>query len=364
MSATTPRPARTYILDIPHYKAGKSSLKARQDTPIIKLSSNENPFGPSAKAIAAMQDAAAMQHRYPDQRAAALRETLGKKYNIPPEQIVCGAGSDELLNLLCEIYAGPGDEVLYTEHGFLIYPIAATRAGATPVKVLEHDKKADIHALLDAVTDNTRLVFIASPNNPTGSYLTRDELEELRAKLPAHILLVLDAAYAEYATQDDYTDGLSMALELPNVVMTRTFSKIYGLGSLRLGWMVAHPDIISLVDRMRAPFNVSGMAQMAGIAALQDTAFEQQTRDHNTVWRDKLAEELSALGFIAYPSAANFLLVEFGSEEAVTKALNHLEESGILVRKVAVYGLPTCLRITIGTEQENLALLTSLSTLR
>ena len=262
MSNPVPRPG---IMDIDPYVGGESSLDGRDK--VIKLSSNESAFGPSPKAAAAYNDAAEELHRYPDGAAQELRETIARIEELDPARIVCGAGSDELIALLVRGYAGPGDEVLHSKHGFLMYPIAARTAGASPIAAPERDLRADVDALLERVTARTRLLFLANPNNPTGSYLAEAELHRLRAGLPERVLLVIDSAYAEYVTEDDYGSGAGLVEAFDNVVMTRTFSKIHGLAALRLGWAYCPPAVAGVLNRLRGPFNVSQAAQAAGVAS-------------------------------------------------------------------------------------------------
>jgi len=347
-------PPRPGIMDINAYVAGDSKLSDVER--IIKLSSNEGAFGPSPKAISAMQDAAVVMHRYPDGGASQLRKAIAKRFGLDAARIVCGAGSDELLSLLAYSYAGPGDEVLYTEHGFLIYPIAAKAAGATPVKTPETDFRTDIDALLNAVTDKTRIVFIANPNNPTGTYLSHAELTMLRAGLPDDVLLVIDAAYAEFVGRNDYTAGVELvdAAEASgqNTVMTRTFSKMFGLGGLRVGWGYFPTEIADVLNRVRGPFNVSTAGQAAAIASLEDLSFQEKCFEHNQTWIGKTEEALHALGIDTTTSVANFVLARFGETSTAQKADGFLRERGIIVRRVDSYGLPDCLRITIGTAEE------------
>jgi len=358
ISTSGPQVAVPQILDISPYKPGTSKTTGNNST--IKLSSNENPFGCSAQTLEAMIGSVLSQHRYPDGGSSALTSAIAARYNLDAQRIVCGAGSDELLALLCQAYAGPGDEVLYTEHGFLMYPISALRVGATPVKAPETNKSIDITKLLGAVTEKTKIVFIANPNNPTGSYIPRKKLLQLRQNLPEHVLLVIDAAYAEYVENSDYTAGADIVDGSNNTVMTRTFSKIHGLGGIRLGWAYCPPEIADILHRIRGPFNVASMAQAAGIAALQSTDFEEQSRQHNTIWLKKMAKGLKSLGLTVYPSVANFILVEFKSEHDANAAYSFLQEQGILVRAMQSYGLPSCLRITIGATEENEAVLEAL----
>lgn len=355
----SPEP-QTGILDIAPYKGGESKIDGAQK--VIKLSSNEGAFGPSPMAVEALQEAARDIHRYPDGHATALRTAIAERYDLNPTCIVLGAGSDEIINMLCQAYAGPGDEVLHTEHGFLMYAISAKAAGAIPVTAPETDLKADVDALLAAVSDRTRLLFIANPNNPTGTYLTGDELADLRKGLRDDVLLVVDAAYAEYVAETDYTDGLELARACDNVVMTRTFSKMYGLGGARLGWCLAPAAVADVLNRVRGPFNVSVPAQAAGLAAFQDKAFTDKCRAHNLTWRKRTADALRQFGLSVPDGAGNFVLVRFPDEVGRTAADAdaHLKSRGIIVRRMDGYGLPDCLRITIGLAEEMEAVINAL----
>jgi histidinol-phosphate aminotransferase len=281
-----------------------------------------------------------------------LREALGRRHGLDPARIVCGAGSDELIALLLRAYAGPGDEVLYTRHGFLVYPIAAKAVGATPVAAPETDLRTDVDALLKAVTPRTRICFVANPNNPTGSYVSGAELNRLRAGLPANVLLVIDAAYAEYVDLPDYESGLAMVQAHDNVVMTRTFSKIFGLAALRLGWAYCPPAVADVLNRIRGPFNVPAPAQAAGVAALADREHVIRAKRHNDYWLPWFAQRMRALGLHPYPSVANFVLVKFPNDPKLNAeaALKFLNDRRILPRRVAAYGLPDCLRVTIADE--------------
>jgi histidinol-phosphate aminotransferase len=347
-----PRPG---ILDIAPYIGGEARIPGIERP--VRLASNENPYGASPSAVAAYHAASAELHRYPDGSAAALRQAIAEAHGLEAERIVCGAGSDELLTLLVRGYAGPGDEVLVSRHGFLVYPIAARSAGATPVEAQEDRLRIDVDALLAAVSERTRLLLIANPSNPTGSYLTPAELERLHAGLPRHVLLVIDAAYAEYVTAADYHAGAELARRHGNVVMTRTFSKIYGLAALRLGWAYAPPAVADVLNRLRGPFNVPGPTQAAGIAALGDAAFVETCRSENARWRAWLAGAVREIGLVPHPSVCNFLLVEFPREPGrdATAALGYLKSRGILVRGMGAYKLPHTLRITIGSEAETRA---------
>jgi histidinol-phosphate aminotransferase len=353
-----PRPG---ILDIAPYVPGTSALPGAGK--VMKLSSNETPLGPSPRAVEAYLAEAAHVSRYPDGSARPLREALAKRYGLDAAHIVCGAGSDELLNLLAVAYLGPGDEAIYSEHGFLVYRIAIQARGATPVAAPERDLTADVDAILARVNDATRMVFIANPNNPTGTYLSFDEVKRLQAGLPEHVILVLDAAYAEYVRANDYEAGIELVATTPNTVMTRTFSKIYGLAALRLGWAYCPAPVADALNRIRGPFNVTGPSIAAGVAALADQPHMQAAVEHNAVWRGRMAEALQRIGLCVTPSAANFLLVHFPRDggKSARAADKFLHERRIILRRVEEYGFPDALRMTIGTEDENEAVLDALS---
>lgn len=344
---------RKGILDIDAYVPGKSAAPA--GVKLWKLSSNETPLGPSPLAKAAFAAAGEKLELYPDGASSALRAAIAARFGLDPARLICGAGSDELLSLLAYTYLGPGDEALYSEHGFLVYKIATLAAGATPVVAPEKNHTADVDALLARVTAKTRIVFLANPNNPTGTYLPFDEVKRLHAGLRPDILLVLDAAYAEYVRANDYESGLELVATSSNVVMARTFSKIYGLANLRLGWMVGPPAVIDAVNRIRGPFNVSGPAMAAGIAAIQDDSHVAAAIAHNDKWLAFLTKELTDLGLGVTPSVGNFLLVHFPKEagKSARDADAFLTERGLILRRVDAYGLPDALRLTIGTEEAN-----------
>ena len=347
MSALTPRPG---IMNIAPYVPGKDSVDGKE--PIAKLSSNEGALGPSPKAMAAYSKTASELHRYPDGASEKLRVAIGRHYGLDAKRIVCGSGSDELLNLLVRAYCGPGDELLYSQYGFLMYPINAMGVGATPVAAPEKDYRADVDAMLAKVTNKTKVVCIANPNNPTGSYITKDDVRKLHAGLPKNVLLVIDAAYAEYVSRNDYESGVELVDKAENVVMTRTFSKIYGLGGLRIGWMYGPAGVIDVMSRLRQPFNVNLAAQAAGIAAMADIAHTDASRTNNDIWLPWLSAELTKLGLKPLPSVGNFLTVSFGSKERAAAANDWLMKDGLIPRMVGGYGLPEFLRITIGTEAE------------
>lgn len=354
---------KPWIDAIHAYVPGKAKLAGVADP--VKLSSNENPLGPSPKAIAAMAATAGGAHRYPDAGSAALREAIAAAHGLDAGRIVCGTGSDELLKLIANAYASGGDEVLYVRHGFMVYPIAAQCVGATPVAAPDTDFTADVDALLAAVTPRTRLVYLANPNNPTGTVIGGAEVRRLHAGLRSDIMLVLDGAYAEYIDDPDYEDGFAMARDCANVVTTRTFSKIYGLAAERIGWAYGPQAVIDTLNKIRAPFNVPTAGAAGAIAALADTAWTAAVKAHNLTWRTWLEGEVAALGnagLRAVPSAANFILVTFPDAGAITaEAANAaLMTDGILVRWLPGQGLPNALRISIGTEAETRAVAASL----
>src|SRR5579872_5527552 len=352
MTALRPKP-RPGLLDIAPYVPGKSS--APGVAKIFKLSSNETPLGPSPKAIAAYQAAGAHLEDYPDGSASDLRQAIGQAFGLDPDRIVCGAGSDDLLNLLARAYLADGDEAIHTVHGFLVYPIATRGTGARPVAVPETDYTADVDAILAAVTPKTKIVFLANPNNPTGTCLSFDEVKRLHRGLPPHVLLVLDAAYAEYVRRNDYEAGIELVATSDNVVMTRTFSKIHGLAALRLGWMFGPAHVVDAVNRIRGPFNVNGAAIAAGIAAIEDVAHQEKAREHNSRWLAWLAQEIGKLGLKVTPSVANFLLIHFPETKGRTAkdADAFLTARGLVLRQVGAYKLPHALRMSVGTEEAN-----------
>jgi histidinol-phosphate aminotransferase len=348
---TPPKP-RPKIAEISPYVGGRAKLAGQSR--VIKLSANETPLGASPKAAAAYQAALGSLHIYPDQHASALREVIAARHGLEAARIVCGNGSDELFHLIAQAYLGPGDELVHSAHGFTVYPIAARAAGGDVVVAPERDLTVDVDALLAHVGPRTRAVMIANPNNPTGTYLPLSEIRRLRDGLPGDVLLVLDAAYAEYASANDYDSGLSMAREADNVVMTRTFSKIYGLAALRLGWAYCPLAVAETLNRIRSPFNLSTPAQAAGIAALEDQGHIDKAAAHNETWRRWLTRELGARGLQVVPSQGNFILIRFAAgARGASAADEFLSARGLLLRRVEAYGLPDCLRLTVGTEEAN-----------
>jgi histidinol-phosphate aminotransferase len=340
---------KPWIEAIHAYVPGKS--RSGDGRPLIKLSANENPLGTSPAAIAARGDAA-VPALYPDPDSIALRAAIGRQYGIDPALIVCGTGSDELLNLAAQAYAGPGDEVIYVRYGFSVYDIAARRCAATPVIAPDRDFGTDVDALLALVNERTRVVFIANPNNPTGSFITQADIARLHAGLPADVLFVLDQAYAEYLAPQDDDGGLALAAAHENVLVTRTFSKIYGLAGERIGWATGAPHLVASLNRIRGPFNVSSTGQAMAIAALGDQAFVTRSREHNRAERARFVEAIEALGnhgLTHVPSQANFVLVLFAGALTAQAAQEGLMERGYATRWLPGQGLPQGLRITIGT---------------
>lgn len=351
--AETNRPQmKPYVEAIHAYVPGKSA--SEDGKPLVKLSANENPLGCSPKAMEALS-APQSPAAYPDSGSNALREAIGKVHGINPARVVCGTGSDELLNLAAQGFAGPGDEVMFSRFSFSVYDIAARRCGATPVEVADADFSADVDALLAAVTPRTRVVFIANPNNPTGTFLQRGEIARLHAGLPADVLLVVDQAYGEYVLAEMDDGALDIAAAHENVLVTRTFSKIYGLAGERIGWATGAPHLIDALNRIRGPFNVTTSGQRAAVAALGDQDFVVRSRSHNAAARARFAEEIEALGnhgLRLVPSEANFLLILFEGALTAKAALHGIAEAGYAVRHLPGQGLPHALRITIGTDAQ------------
>jgi histidinol-phosphate aminotransferase len=352
MTANRPVP-RPGVLDIEAYVPGKSAAPA--GVKLHKLSSNETPLGPSPKAVAAYGSIAGKLELYPDGSSTKLREAIGARYGLDISRILCGTGSDELLQLITKAYLGDGDEGVFTEHGFLVYRIAILATGARPVVVPEKNFTADVDAILAAVTPRTKIVFLANPNNPTGTYLPFDEVKRLHAGLPPDVLLVLDAAYAEYVRRNDYASGLELVAESENVVMTRTFSKIYGLANLRLGWLYGPAHVVDALERIRGPFNVNGAAIEAGAAAIADEAHVASAIEHNDKWLAWTTAELERLGLAVTPSVGNFVLIHFPATPGKTarEADAFLTQRGLILRAVGAYGMPNALRMTIGSEEAN-----------
>lgn len=361
MTTTSERPVPLPgVLDIAPYVPGKS--KATGGAKLYKLSSNETPLGPSPDAIEAFRSAADTLELYPDGAASALRAAIGEIYGLNPDRVVCGAGSDEILNLIARAYIGPGDEAIFSEHGFLIYPIAIMAAGGRALAAPETRHTADVDAILSLVSERTRVVYLANPSNPTGTYIPFDEVRRLHAGLPRRVVLVLDAAYAEYVRRNDYESGMELAATEENVVMTRTFSKIYGLAGLRLGWCYGPAHIIDVLNRIREPFSVSTPAILAGVAALRDRAHFDRAVEHNEAWLPRVTNGIEALGLEVTPSVGNFVLIHFPETKGKTAADADafLLSRGIVLRRVTAYGFANALRMSIGSAEANLATIAAL----
>ncbi len=350
MSRPVPRPG---VLAIDPSVPGKSAAPGSGRT--FKLSANETPFGPSPHAVQAVRDMADKLAIYPEGSSRKLREAIGARYGLDPARIVAGAGSDEILEMLALAYIGPGDEGLYSQYGFLEYKIVTLSAGGTPVVAPERHYTSDVDALLACVTEKTRLVFLANPNNPTGTYLPASEVERLARGLPKNAILVLDGAYAEYVERADYEAGVALVDALDNVVMTRTFSKIYGLAGLRIGWGYGSDHIVDALNRIRPPFNVSSLGSAAGIAALEDVAHIEKSVAHNAHWLPWLTQEITALGLDVLPSVANFIAIRFPDTPGQTAedADHFLTERGLILRAIKAYGMGEFLRLTVGCEEAN-----------
>ncbi|MEM7779285.1 MAG: histidinol-phosphate transaminase [Pseudomonadota bacterium] len=349
---TQPSP-KPYILGIHAYVPGKAT--SSDGRPLVKLSANENPLGTSDAALAALAESRAQAATYPDPDSKALRGALAERHGLDAERIVCGTGSDELLNLAAQGFAGAGDEVLFSRYSFSVYDIAARRCGAVPVEAEDKDFTADVDALLASVSDRTKVVFLANPNNPTGTWLPSEEVERLHAGLPGDVLLVIDEAYGEYCAPEHQRVGFDLAAQHDNVLVTRTFSKIHGLAAERIGWATGAPAIIDVLNRIRGPFNVTSSGQKAALAAIGDDAFVEASRSHNAAERARFVESIEALGnhgLVAVPSAANFVLVRFTGEVKALTALDALAEAGYAVRHLPSQGLPDALRITIGQSDD------------
>lgn len=354
----TPRPG---VMNIAAYVPGSDSAPGAMK--VWKLSSNETPLGPSPAAREALENAGRHLELYPDGSATKLREAIAETYGLNPANILCSNGSDELLGLLAQTYLTAGDEGIYSEHGFLVYRIQILASGGVPVIAPEKDERADVDAILAAVTERTKIVFLANPNNPTGTYLPVDEVRRLQRGLPGHVLLVLDAAYAEYVRRNDYEAGIELVSSSENVVMTRTFSKIYGLAGLRIGWMYAPAHVVDAVNRVRGPFNVNALAIEAGAAAIRDKAHVERAAVHNEEWRTWLTDELTKLGLRVTPSIGNFVLIHFPEkgDKAAEKADAFLTARGFVLRRVTGYGFPNALRMTVGAEEANRGVVSALA---
>jgi histidinol-phosphate aminotransferase len=358
MTKPTPRPG---VLAIDAYVPGKSAAPGAAR--VFKLSANETPLGPSPRAVEALRAIADHIALYPEGSSRALREAIGARYGLDPNRIIAGAGSDDILELLALAYVGPGDEGVYSQYGFLEYKIVTLAAGGTPVVAPEPNYMAEVDALLACVSEKTKIVFLANPNNPTGTFLPASEVSRLARSLPSHVLLVLDAAYAEYVLRDDYEAGVALVDAHENVVMTRTFSKIYGLAGLRVGWAYGPQHVIDALNRIRSPFNVSSAGSVAAIAALSDRAHLDAAIAHNARWLPWLTKEISALGLNVLPSVANFIAIRFPETPGLTAADadRFLTSRGLVLRAIGAYGMGEFLRLTVGIEEANERVVEALS---
>ncbi|MFV0473139.1 MAG: histidinol-phosphate transaminase [Pikeienuella sp.] len=344
----TPRPG---VMSIAPYQVGGAHIDGAK--PRFKLSANENPWGPSPRATEAYRAVADRLADYPDANAGALRAAIAEVHGLEAGRIICGNGSDELLQLLSFAYLRDGEEVVHSRHGFLLYPSYALMNGATPVAAAETRLTSDVDALLAACSERTRMVYLANPNNPTGTRLNAQEVERLAAGIPETALLVLDGAYAEFVDADDFDAGLSLIERRPNVVMARTFSKIYGLAALRVGWMYAAPEVISVINRIRGPYNLNAGALAAATAAMLDVDYTAKVKAETLRLRASLTAALNGAGVKTTPSEGNFILAEFGTapETGAAAADAFLKGRGIIARRMEGYGLAAHLRITVGTEE-------------
>jgi len=355
-----PRPG---IEGLAPYVPGREGAEGAGNHPVYKLSANESALGASAMAIEAYNNAGSALHRYPDGGATDLRNKIAEVHDLNADQLICGAGSDEILHIICQAYVGAGENIIQNEHGFLVYAIAARSFGAQVQFAKEHDLTANVDEILQLVDDKTRIVFVANPNNPTGTYLPITEIRRLHEGLRRDILLVIDCAYAEYIDEADYDAGIDLVERNRNVIVTRTFSKIYGLGALRLGWGYGPPGVIDALNRIRGPFNVSSPAQAAGVAALDDQNFVMRNREHNRIERDIMYQRLNGLGLTCRRSFGNFLLVRLPQEpgKSADDVQRFLEDNGVIVREMTAYGLPEYLRISVGEKAANARVLDLLS---
>ena len=354
MTSPSPKPG---VLDLVPYIAARANASVR----LHQLSNNESALGPSPAAVEAFRAASSELYLYPDGGAHALRDAIARFHGLSADRIVCGNGSDELLTLLAHAYVRPGDHVVFSAHAFLVYRMATLASGGTPMAVPEPALRADVDGILEAVTPKTRIVYLANPNNPTGTYLNGAELRRLHGGLPADVLLVIDSAYAEYVEEADYETGSELVSETDNIVMARTFSKAYGLAGLRVGWAYGPRHVVQILNRVRGPFNVSVAAQYAAAAALQDREHLKRAIAHNREWRAWLLAEIRSIGLRADDSAGNFVLIHFGDPQTAREADGFLLDRGVALRPVGAYGLPECLRMTVGLEEANRAALAALA---
>ena len=353
MTLTLP-PTKTSLADVGYYMVGISSLPGFDE--ISKLSSNETAIGPSPKAIEAAKAAMDTAHRYPELGTSALPKALAARFDLDPARMVFGPGSDEVLLRLISLYSGPGDEVIHSKNAYMQFPIYAMRAGSIPVAAGDDDFRHNVDKILAAVTERTKIVIIANPDNPSGTYLPGDEVRRLHAGLRDDVLLIIDGAYHEYAAAEDYEDPTKLVHEFDNVVMTRSFSKLYALAGLRLGWCYGPRDVIDLMERVGPSFPVNSAANAAGIAAVEDRGHCDHVLRHNATWIARLTEALTGVGLKVYPSQTNFVLVQFPSASEAEEADESLKAHGIVGRKFALEDFADKLRFTVGLDPEMEAL--------
>ena len=340
------------LKNISPYKAGASKILGKNS--VIKLSSNESPFGPSQKVLDKIKKISGTINRYPESGSVELKDSISKRYNLNKKNIFCANGSDEILGLICQLYLTKGDEVIIPNNSFLMYEIYSKINNAKIIKSKTIDYRVDTKSILDSINKKTKIIFIANPNNPTGLYLDKLSLHSFVKKIPKRIIIVLDAAYAEYLDKNDYESGMSYIKKNENIIVTRTFSKIYGLASLRLGWCYSNQNIISLLDKIRGPFNVNKIAQEAGSVAVLEKSVEKKLISHNKYWLKKIKDEFNKLPLVVYDSQANFIFIRLrkGIKEKIM--LNrYLLSKSIIIRTLDNYNMPECIRVTIGTEKEN-----------
>jgi histidinol-phosphate aminotransferase len=357
MEWLAPRPGIAQISQHRHVS------RAGADGRLVDLSMSTNALGPSPRAVAAYRQAAATIHRYPDANQSDLRRAIANRHGLDPARIVCSNGSDEMIRLVVQAYAGPGDEVILHRHAYRGFMQAVLAAGAVPVVAAERDLCVDVETMAELATDRTRVVLLANPNNPTGSYVSEDAVRRLRVELPPRALLVIDAAYGDYVQRQNYTAGIELVEDHDDVLMVRTFSKLHGLAGLRVGWAYGSATVAEAIDRIRPAYDVSLPAQAAAAAAVEDEGHAAATLAHTDVWRAWLTAEMASLGLRVYPSVCNFLLVRVPPDPnlGVGALTEHLDRRNIAVRTLADHGLPDCLRVTIGAEDENRALIGALA---
>lgn len=354
--------ALDYVKAIAPYQPGKPiSELARElgldESRIVKLASNENPLGISPLARQAIEKCLNELALYPDGNGFALKQAISTKLGVEMSQIVLGNGSNDVLDLVARAYLAPGSASVYSQHAFAVYPLAVQACGASGIEVPARDFGHDLPAMRAAITPDTRVVWVANPNNPTGTLLDAGELHAFIASLPQDLVIVLDEAYGEYLTDDLRADSVAWLQEFPNLIITRTFSKAYGLAGLRVGYALAHPDVAGMLNRVREPFNVNSLAQAAAVAALADADFIRRSAELNRAGMVQLETGCKQLGLDYIPSFGNFICVRIGNATAMYRRLLEL---GVIVRPVANYGMPEYLRVSIGTENENRIFLAAL----